>query len=44
MENDDAEPIEPSAEAEDQNPPALPVTEVKSDNTMGYPFTIRVIK
>lgn len=35
MDNDDAEPIEPSTEAENQQPPVLPATEVKADNTMG---------
>ena len=33
--DNDAEPIEPSLEAEDQQPPVLPATEVKADNTMG---------
>lgn len=35
MENDAAEPTEPSAEAENHQPPVLPATEVKADNTMG---------
>lgn len=33
--DNDAEPIEPSADTENQQPPALPATEVKVDNTMG---------
>lgn len=35
MDNDTAEPTEPSAEAETPQPPVLPATEVKADNTMG---------
>jgi uncharacterized Tic20 family protein len=35
MEDDITEPTEPSAEADNQQPPVLPATEVKADNTMG---------
>ena len=35
MENDAAEPTEPSIEAETQQPPVLPSTEVKADHTIG---------
>jgi uncharacterized Tic20 family protein len=35
MDNDAAEPTEPSAEAENQQPPVLQSPEVKADNTMG---------
>lgn len=33
--DNDAEPIEPSAETESQQPPVIPATKVKADNTMG---------
>ena len=35
MENDAAEPTEPSIEAETQQPPVLPATEAKVDHTIG---------
>ncbi len=35
MDNEPTEPTEPSIEAEDQQPPAIPAPEVKADNTMG---------
>ena len=35
MENDAAEPTEPSIEAGTQQPPVLPATEVKADYTIG---------
>lgn len=35
MDNDAAEPTEPSSEAEDSQPPVLQSTEVKPNNTMG---------
>jgi uncharacterized Tic20 family protein len=35
MENDAAEPTEPSIEAETQQPPVLPATEAKADHTAG---------
>lgn len=35
MDNDAAEPTEPSNETEAPQPPAVPAAEVKADNTMG---------